>query len=609
MNPAKVFFKGLFKENPVFVIVLGMCPTLATTTSLEKAIGMGLATTFVLVFSNLIISLIKKMVPDEVRIPIFIVVIATFVTLVKLIMAAYFPELKAALGIFLPLIVVNCIILGRAEALGETPANTVNAANQDYWQRAMLSYMGRVMYSYDNKYMISAAVRSDASSVLAPGHQWHTYPAVSAGWNIANEQFMSSVNWVNSLKLRVGFGQTSNQAINPYQTLGLLGTVNYNFADRDVTGFNIATLPNSELGWEFSSTWNFGVDFGLFNNRLTGTIEYYMQKTKNVLQSVNLPTTSGVGSYTANIGKTQNKGIELTLNGVIIDNLNGWTWEAGVNLYANRNKLTELASGMDRNVDNRWFVGYPINSIYDFEAIGLWQEGDPYMKELEPNATPGSIRVKYNGGYEPKGPNGETNENTIRAINEDQDRQIMSMEPNFLGGFNTRVSWRGLDLSIVGMFQSGGILISTLYQANGYLNMLNGRRGQVDIDYWRPDNTGARFPGPWSGNRSDSPSYLNSLGYFDASYLKISTITLGYNLPKKWMDRAGIDGIRVYATAQNPFVFFSEYHKMSGLDPEPNTNMNGDLASGRDGRLSRFLVVGTNTPNTRNFLFGVNLTF
>ncbi len=116
MNPATVFFKGLFKENPVFVIVLGMCPTLAVTTSLEKAIGMGLASTFVLVFSNLIISLIKKLVPDEVRIPIFIVVIATFVTLVKLIMAAYFPELKAALGIFLPLIVVNCIILGRAEA-------------------------------------------------------------------------------------------------------------------------------------------------------------------------------------------------------------------------------------------------------------------------------------------------------------------------------------------------------------------------------------------------------------------------------------------------------------------------------------------------------------
>ncbi len=115
MNPAKVFFKGLFRENPVFVIVLGMCPTLATTTSVEKAVGMGLATTFVLVFSNLIISLIKRQVPDEVRIPIFIVVIATFVTLVKLIMAAYFPELKAALGIFLPLIVVNCIILGRAD--------------------------------------------------------------------------------------------------------------------------------------------------------------------------------------------------------------------------------------------------------------------------------------------------------------------------------------------------------------------------------------------------------------------------------------------------------------------------------------------------------------
>lgn len=116
MNLAKEFFKGIFKENPVFVLVLGMCPTLAVTTSLEKAIGMGLASTFVLVCSNVIISLIKSLVPDEVRIPIFIVVIATFVTLVKLIMAAYFPDLKAALGIFLPLIVVNCIILGRAEA-------------------------------------------------------------------------------------------------------------------------------------------------------------------------------------------------------------------------------------------------------------------------------------------------------------------------------------------------------------------------------------------------------------------------------------------------------------------------------------------------------------
>ncbi len=129
MNPAKVFFKGLFRENPVFVIVLGMCPTLATTTSVEKAVGMGLATTFVLVFSNLIISLIKRQVPDEVRIPIFIVVIATFVTLVKLIMAAYFPELKAALGIFLPLIVVNCIILGRAEAFASKHGPAASVAD------------------------------------------------------------------------------------------------------------------------------------------------------------------------------------------------------------------------------------------------------------------------------------------------------------------------------------------------------------------------------------------------------------------------------------------------------------------------------------------------
>ncbi len=129
MELTRDFFKGLFKENPVFVLVLGMCPTLATTSSVEKAIGMGLATTFVLACSNVIISLIKKLVPDEVRIPLFIVVIATFVTLVKLVMAAYFPELKAALGIFLPLIVVNCIILGRAEAFASKASATASLAD------------------------------------------------------------------------------------------------------------------------------------------------------------------------------------------------------------------------------------------------------------------------------------------------------------------------------------------------------------------------------------------------------------------------------------------------------------------------------------------------
>ena len=218
-----------------------------------------------------------------------------------------------------------------------------NLTNFNYWQSGLMSWMGRVMYSYDNKYMLSVALRSDASSRLAKGHQWHTYPAVSAGWNIARESFMEDLTWIDNLKLRVGYGETSNQSINPYSTLGGLAVRNYNFGDGTnyKAGYYVNALPNPELGWEYSKTWNFGLDFSLFNGRLSGSFEYYIQKTKDILLDVSLPSTSGVSSFTGNIGNTQNKGFEFTLNGIIIDNKNGWNWEAGINLYANRNKLTK----------------------------------------------------------------------------------------------------------------------------------------------------------------------------------------------------------------------------------------------------------------------------
>jgi TonB-linked SusC/RagA family outer membrane protein len=488
--------------------------------------------------------------------------------------------------------------LGQAEG-----TLTIDPKLQDYWQSGLMSYMGRVMYSYDDKYMLSATIRADASSRLAKGHQWHTYPAVSVGWNINKESFMSGIPQINNLKLRMGYGETSNQAIDPYKTLGLLNTRPYNFGDDFVTGYYVSQLPNTELGWEYSKTWNFGLDFLLFNNRLSGTIEYYSQKTDNVLQSVNLPVTSGVDSYTANIGKTQNKGFELTLNGTILDNVNGWTWDAGLNFYINHNKLTELASGARRDEGNMWFVGFPINSIFDYQAIGLWQEGDANMTKYEPNATPGSIKVKYAGEYNADG-------TPTREIGPD-DKQIMSMEPDFQGGFSTRVAYKGFDLNVVGAFQRGGLLISTLYQGNGYFNQLNGRRGQVDVDYWTPENTGAKWPNPYGLRSGDNPKYLNSLGYFDASYLKISTITLGYNFNAKLVKSMGISNLRVYATIQNPFVFFSPYNDESGLDPEPNSSGNDTsfTAANATSVPSRFLVVGTNTPNTRNVLFGLNLTF
>ncbi len=484
---------------------------------------------------------------------------------------------------------------------------TVNPSYQNYWQAGLMSWMGRVMYNYDNKYMISAAVRSDASSRLAKGHQWHTYPAVSLGWNLAKEEFMQSLDFIDNLKLRAGYGQTANQAISPYTTLGTLGTTPYNFGDLGTpsyeTGYYISKLPNPELGWEYSETYNFGIDFSLFKGRLSGTLEYYVMNTNDILLNVSLPSTSGVGSYTANIGKTQNKGFEATINGIILDNKNGWTWEAGLNLSLNRNKLVELADGNEKDEGNGWFVGHPIDVLYDYEKVGLWNSDDPDWADfqtLEPGGNEGMIKVKYEKRYNEKG--------ELQAIGPD-DRQIISLEPDFTGGFNTRVAYKGFDLNVIGAFQCGGKLISTLYSSYGYLNMLTGRRGQVDVDYWTEDNKGAKYPKPGGIQSGDNPKYGSTLGIFDGSYVKIRTISLGYNFSGDWMKKAGISNLRVYATVQNPFIIYSPYYSESGLDPEPNSMSNQGQFHATQMGGHALPVVGTNAPCTRNYLLGLNLSF
>ena len=482
-----------------------------------------------------------------------------------------------------------------------------NLVGYNYWQSGLISWMGRAMYSYDNKYMLSVAVRSDASSRLAEGHKWHTYPAVSAGWNIARESFMENATWIDNLKLRVGYGETSNQAINPYSTLGGLAIRNYNFGNGTnyKAGYYVNALPNPDLGWEYSKTWNFGLDFSFFNGRLSGSFEYYIQKTRDILLDVSLPSTSGVSSYTGNIGKTENKGWEFTLNGIIIDNKNGWNWEAGINLYANRNKLTELASGEDRDEGNRWFVGYPIDVIYDYEYEGLYQAGEEAaMNILEPGGNIGMIKVKYTGDYDANGL-------PTRQIGP-EDRQIMSMEPKLMGGFNTTVGYKGFDLTVIGAFQIGGKLISAIHSSSGYLNMLTGRRNNLDVDYWTPDNTGAKYPKPGGVLSGDNPKYGSTLGYFDAGYLKIRAITLGYNFDSlKCIKDFGISRLRLYASVQNPFVLFSPFNNESGLDPETNSWANENTAVAVDGYTGKHKmpIVGYNTPTTRNFLLGLNLTF
>lgn len=488
--------------------------------------------------------------------------------------------------------------------LGQSPQAdiTVRPEDQRYEQTGLLSAMGRVMYTYDNKYMLTATLRADGSSRLAPGNKWHTYPALSLGWNVTNESFMQNIKVLNLFKLRAGWGQTSNQAVAPYSTLGSLTVTPYNFGGTNGTGVYVNQAPNADLGWEYSKTQNYGVDFGLFNNRLTGSIEYYKTHTYDLLSNKSLPPSSGLSYVTKNVAETENKGWEFSLNGTILDNPDGFSLDAGVNFYTNRNKILALASGIDRDVNNLWFVGHNINSLYDYQYIGLWQAGDPYQNILEPG-TPadvvGSIKVLYTGGYNADG-------TPVRAIGPD-DRQIFDTAPKYQGGFNIRMAYKNFELSTVGAFQHGGILISTLYGSASYLNRLTGRGNNVDVDYWTENNTDAYFPRPGRHLSGDNPKYSSTLAMFDASYLKLRTITLGYNINKDFLKDLKITSFRIYVTVTNPVVLFSPYHKFSGMDPEPNSFGNENQAV--SGYQSRQLIIGTNNPSTRNYLMGLNLTF
>lgn len=483
-------------------------------------------------------------------------------------------------------------------------AKTINADDQSYYKRGLLSYMARAQYSYDDRYLLTVTFRSDGASVLSSGHKWHNYPAVSAGWNIHRESFMSNVNVINQLKLRLGYGQTSNQAITPYATMGELSQVPYNFGTNNQYGYYVSTLPNPNLGWEYTKNYNAGIDFGLFDGRITGYFDYYYQKTKDVLVQVRLPQSSGVSNpMWQNVGSTENKGFEFAVSAQIIEpaHKGGFGWDVDFNIYANRNKLVSLNSGVTQDIGNGFFVGHPINVIYDYVKLGIIQEDEaPYF-----DRPAGQIKVADIGG----GPNGEPD----GQITPDGDRKILgSFEPDFAGGFSTRFYYKNFDLSVVSFFKSGGMLVSTMHMPQSYLSTNNGRRNSIKVNYWTPENPSGTYPQPGNQNTAEVNDYGNTLGFFDASFWKVRTISLGYTFNTAFLSGIGCKDARVYFTCQNPFTLFSPYMDKGGLDPEPTgtgAQAATDGLKAGSGIQDRQLTIGANTPPTRNFLIGVNVRF
>jgi len=490
------------------------------------------------------------------------------------------------------------------------PSNNVKAVlggSEVTW--GLESYMGRVNYSFLNRYLLTLTYRIDGSSRLAPGHKYHDYPALSTGWHISDEKFMQNVRFINDLKLRVGYGETSNQAINPYASLGnvtpynnlstpgLIGTTTtYNYGPATVvTGYNLQTLPNSNLDWEYTRTTNIGLDYAVLGSRISGSVDYYNAHTRNVLFGLTLPITSGVsGQYVSNIGEMGNKGFEFSLTTVNISGGSGFTWTTDLNVFWNRNKLLKLYNGFTQNIASQLFLGQPLSAIYDYKKVGIWQTSEA-AKAASFGVQPGYIKfadLNGDGKIDP------TNDRTV----------IGSGQAKWQGGITNRFAYKGFDLSFVVYARMGGTLVSQVYQPYGdYLTILNGIRNNVKVDYWTPTNPTNKFPSP-AGMLSSGAIGLSTLGYYDASFIKMRSINLGYSFNTRILNSIKAQFIRVYVTAENPFVLYSPYMRAGGVDPEATAF--GNTGVQNPGNLSsRALTIGLATPPTRAFLFGVNVGF
>jgi TonB-linked SusC/RagA family outer membrane protein len=473
----------------------------------------------------------------------------------------------------------------------------------------ILSYMGRLNYGYKDRYLLTATYRRDGSSRLA--NKWKNYPAFALGWNISNESFMQNVEPISNLKLRLGYGQTSNQSVPVYTTLGGVsnqvgiagGTVpiRYNYGSTLVQGFLANRIPDETLDWEYTKTINVGLDFGLFGDRITGSVDWYKATTNNLLFNLTTPITSGYeGQFQTNIGAMENKGLEVVLSGTAIKLPNGFTWNVDVNWYYNRNKLTKYLPNVTQNIGDGLFEGEPISAIYDYEKIGIWQTGEATEAGTF-GQTPGQIKFK--------------DQDANGIINADDRTIIGNQQADWQGGITNRFSWKGVDLSFVTYMRQGGTLLSYLHAPNGaYLTNLTGQRSGLDVDYWTPTNPTNWFPAPGASLPGGASTGWTTLAYYDASFAKIRSINVGYTLPRSIASKIKATNVRVYFTAQNPFLLWSPYvTKYNGVDPEPTgQGGTGIVATGgslRTGGNNPALVISASTPPTRSFIFGLNLTF
>jgi TonB-linked SusC/RagA family outer membrane protein len=438
--------------------------------------------------------------------------------------------------------------------LGSTNASGPDAFASDFSEKVILSYMARVNYSLLDRYLLTLTGRYDGLSPLAKGNKWGFFPSASIAWKIHQEPFMSSVTFVDELKLRIGYGEVGNAGVPPYLAKGRLNKVPYVWGETPAWGYAPLYIQNPNLRWEGTRSLNAGIDFGLIAGRVTGTFEVYQQTTDDLMMWRQLPTASGFSSILENIGKVRNRGIEVALNTVNIDAGNGFKWETSIIFSKNKEELLELYGGTNDDLGNRWFIGHPITTYYDWQPIGVWQTSEADAAAVY-KRIPGQGKIKdqstdNDGDGIKDGPDGVINANdqVIRGNN----------VPDWTGSIMNKLSYKNFEFSFMLYTRQGSTIASGYYRP-----ALAGRYPEPAlVDYWTPTNPTNMYPRPTTDQeRIDYPqAYL----YQDGSFVKMRNITLGYTFPRSMISKFRMESLRLYVTAYNPFL----WSDFKGGDPE-----------------------------------------
>lgn len=431
----------------------------------------------------------------------------------------------------------------------------------DETDTSLISQMARLNYSYDSRYLLTATIRRDGYSGFGENNKWGIFPSVALGWNIANEPFFAGAKDVfNQLKLKLSYGSNGNQAISPFQSISKMTDNAYMNGTSLAVGYTPGSLGTPSLSWEKTVSRNAGLDFAMFSSRITGEFNVYYNESRDLLLKRSISPVNGITSIYQNIGRTDNRGVELSLTSTNISKKD-FSWKTTVNLAYYKTRIRDLYGNQEDDIDNKWFIGFPVKTNFDYYITGVWQAAES-ASAAKYGAQPGY--AKYD----------DVNNNFVYDAG---DRQVIgSPEPDFTWSLNNTFTYRRFELSVYLYGMLGMVKANPFYAKNVYVKRHYWSADDPDYDYWSVNKNANQY----IASKTITPSY-----YQKADFWRVKDLMLSYSLPGKVAGKLGMSGAKVYFNAKN-LLTFTDY---TGMDPE--------------------LDEQRAKPLQREFVFGLNVNF